>query len=166
MMSALSSMHHYEKTKLDLTRKVLSFSGFLLGVLLAAWVCFANAAMTGYQFDNRCIPTQAEVLEAFKFKSQYLQSGSDYEVCGGAHSPIITANLSYTSSSAPTAIKYYVISAAVPSETCTTSSPKYLGIPLCDPDVQSLAFTGTNALFLVLGFFYAGMLGFKTGYRA
>jgi len=164
-MSDAISFQHYEKSRRDLLRSLRAVFAFCLGVLLATWVCFANAAMTGYIYDNRCIQTQSEVLEAFKFRSQYLETGQDYEVCGGAYAPTIATNMSYTGQSAPLAIKYYVAQGSY-SDQCMVSVAKYIGLPPCDPDTQTLAFTGTNALFLVLGFFYAGMLGFKTGYRA
>lgn len=165
-MSASISFQHHQTARRELSRLLRMLAGFLLGFALAAWVCFANAALSGYQFDSRCLLSQEEVIEAFKMRSQYLGIGNDYEVCGGAYAPVMVANLSYTGQTAPLAIKYYKSAGGPQGDQCTTSTANYLGVPTCDPDVQSLAFTGTNALFLVLGYFYAAMLGFKTGYRA
>lgn len=168
-MSAAASFQHHQTVKRELARVLRMLAGFLLGFALAAWVCFANAAMTGYQLEGRCLPSQAEALEAFKFKAQQFTNGNNWETCGGAYAPTVVVNTSATAATAAMAIKYYVAmdgQGGNGMDVCSTTVPKYLGIPACDPDLQSLFYTGTNALFLVLGFFYAGMLGFKTGYRA
>lgn len=166
-MSAAASMQRHESAKRELNRLLRNLAGLMLGFALAAWVCFANAAMTGLQFDGRCIESQAEVLNTFKLKVQQVSTGLNFELCGAPWTPIITNNTSYTGQSAPLAIKYWPTSEGSSGvDVCNSESFRVIGLPPCDPDVQSLAFTGTNALFLVLGFFYAAMLGFKTGYRA
>lgn len=168
MTSSAHSMQHYQSTRRDLLRLLRMLVGFLLGFALAAWVCFANAAMTGYQFGFRCFPNTSELLIAFQDEFVRANLGTSYLLCDGTKAPSViqlAASPGY-----PFYIGYYksnVVQALNQPVSCPADMYRQvLGIASCDPDVQSLAFTGTNALFLVLGFFYAAMLGFKTGYRA
>lgn len=168
-MSASASFQHFETSKRELLRLFRMLAGFLLGVALSAWVCFANAAATGYIFNGRCHATQSEVLTAFIYNFNTVVLGTDYELCAGAFSPVIVATPAATNlAPGPYTIQYYRrnSTSAANGDYCSGSYPQQFTLAPCDPDVQSLAFTGTNALFLVLGFFYAAMLGFKTGYRA
>lgn len=143
-------------------RNLLALS---IGLLMGGYMAAAFAANTGFLYGERCYATSDEARQAFIATAQSTWSlAFDSELCGGAHAPSIVG-LSNHVSGATTGLQYRVGNTDVMTS-CNTAPNRQFGLLPCDPETQGIAFSGTNALFLVLAFFYAAMLGFKTGYRA
>jgi len=149
-----------------MSRDFRNFLYFCVGISLATFALIASAANTGYQINERCHGTSTEALDAFKMAFQSVALGTDYELCGDVFAPVIVSNVQFAGINSDTAVKYYKMNNAAGSSVCSTATAFFFGLPRCDPETQGIAFSGTNALFLVLAFFYAAMLGFKTSFRA
>lgn len=151
-----------------MSRDFRNFLYFCVGIALATFALIASAANTGFQINERCYATTTEALDAFKMAFSTVSLGTDYELCGAPYEPTIATGNNYTGSAYPsdTAVKYFKINNAPGGAVCSTTTAFFFGLPRCDPETQGIAFSGTNALFLVLAFFYAAMLGFKTSFRA